>query len=148
GYGVPTTNELATPDRVGRYNHFSGGASIYWTPTTGAHAVQGRIRDLWAQLGWETGSLGYPTSDEKATADGEGRQNTFSNGAVVWAPAGGAHAVVGSIYKRYAELGGVASKLGYPTSNEVAATGGRASTFQHGKITWNATTGKTTVTYK
>ena len=44
--GFPTTDEKATPDGVGRYVHFSGsgGSSIYWTPTTGAHDVQGEIR--------------------------------------------------------------------------------------------------------
>lgn len=26
--GLPTTNELTTPDKIGRYNHFKGG-SIY-----------------------------------------------------------------------------------------------------------------------
>ncbi|WP_138760892.1 LGFP repeat-containing protein [Modestobacter altitudinis] len=38
GFGVPTTNELTTPDRVGRYNHFATGSSIYWTPATGERA--------------------------------------------------------------------------------------------------------------
>jgi len=148
GQGVPTTDQKTAPDRVGRYNHFAGGASIYWTQQTGAHAVQGQIRALWARLGWEAGQLGYPTSDERATADGAGRQNTFTHGAVFWTAGGGAHAVVGSIYARYVELGGVKSKLGYPTSNEVAVSGGRASTFQRGTITWNAKTGKVTVTYR
>ena len=42
--GYPTTDEMATPDGVGRYNHFSGavGHSIYWSPKTGAHWVAGR----------------------------------------------------------------------------------------------------------
>ncbi|HEY0561085.1 MAG TPA: FG-GAP-like repeat-containing protein, partial [Frankiaceae bacterium] len=33
--GFPVTDELVTPDRIGRFNHFTGngaGASIYWTP--------------------------------------------------------------------------------------------------------------------
>jgi uncharacterized protein with LGFP repeats len=148
GQGVPTTDQKTTPDRAGRYNHFAGGASIYWSQQTGAHAVQGQIRALWAQLRWEAGQLGYPTSDERATADGAGRQNTFAHGAVFWTAGGGAHAVVGSIYARYVELGGVTSKLGYPTSNEVGVSGGRASTFERGTITWNAKTGKVTVTYR
>src|SRR5438067_9697384 len=42
--GYPITDEAATPDGVGRYNHFEHG-SIYWTPQTGAHEVQGSIRD-------------------------------------------------------------------------------------------------------
>ena len=53
GLGYPLTDETATPDGVGRYNHFQKDASIYWTPTTGAHAVYGSIRDKWAELGWE-----------------------------------------------------------------------------------------------
>jgi hypothetical protein len=60
--GQPLTDELTTPDGVGRFNHFQGG-SIYWTPNTGAFEVHGAIRDRWAELGWERSYLGYPTSD-------------------------------------------------------------------------------------
>jgi uncharacterized protein with LGFP repeats len=148
GYGVPSTDELVTPDRVGRYNHFSGGASIYWSPSTGARAVQGQIRGLWAGLGWESGLLGYPTSDERVTADGRGRYNTFQTGAVIWTASGGAVAVYGSIYARYVALGGVTSSLGYPTRSEYAVPGGRASDFQRGTITWTAATGRTVVTMR
>ncbi|MBE2213610.1 MAG: hypothetical protein IAE82_07050 [Opitutaceae bacterium] len=62
--GYPTTDETATPDRVGRFNHFQAG-SIYWTPRTGAHEVHGLIRGKWAELGWErNAALGYPITDE------------------------------------------------------------------------------------
>jgi hypothetical protein len=62
--GYPTTDETATPDGVGRYNHFEAG-SIYWTPSTGAYEVHGLIRQFWAEHGWErNASLGYPISDE------------------------------------------------------------------------------------
>lgn len=79
--GYPTTDELKTPDGVGRYNVFKGG-SIYWTPKTGAHEVHGKIRDAWAKAGWETGPLGYPTSDE-VEIDG-GTKNTFEGGEISW----------------------------------------------------------------
>jgi hypothetical protein len=59
--GYPTTNESATPDGAGRYNHFQRG-SIYWTPATGAHEVYGAVRARWAELRWERGLLGYPVS--------------------------------------------------------------------------------------
>jgi uncharacterized protein with LGFP repeats len=59
--GYPVTDETATPDGVGRYNHFQHG-SIYWTPPTGAHEVYGPIRERWAELRWERGLLGYPIS--------------------------------------------------------------------------------------
>jgi hypothetical protein len=59
--GYPTINETATPDGIGRYNHFQNG-SIYWTPSTGAHEVYGLVRKRWAELRWEHGLLGYPSA--------------------------------------------------------------------------------------
>jgi hypothetical protein len=81
--GYPTTDELPTPDGVGRFNHFSNAGSIYWTPETGAHAIYGEIRKKWESLGWERSYLGYPTSDEVDFADG-GRANSFQNGGIYW----------------------------------------------------------------
>ncbi len=150
--GLPSTDELATPDGAGRFNHFtgSGGASIYWTPATGAHQIQGAIRTLWAATGWERGPLGYPTTDETTTPDQLGRYNHFtgSAGSIYWTPGTGAHEVHGAIAARWAALGWERSPLGYPTSNEYTVTGGRASAFAHGTITWNAATGATTTRYQ
>jgi len=91
--GYPVTDELTTPDGVGRFSHFQGG-SIYWTPNTGAHEVHGLIRDKWSELGWELSSLGYPTSDEVLFSDGATRLNTFQNGCIYWTP-NNAEAAVG-----------------------------------------------------
>lgn len=86
GYGVPCTDELPTPDGVGRFNHFNGGtASIYWTPQTGAHTIYGDIRRRWSELGWEKSYLGYPVSDEVAF-DAGGRANEFQHGGIYWWP--------------------------------------------------------------
>ncbi len=79
--GYPLTDERTTPDGIGRYNHLQGG-SLYWSPTTGAHSVQGAIRDTWAAQGWETGPLGYPTSDEYSVPGG--RQSDFQGGSLFW----------------------------------------------------------------
>lgn len=88
-FGRPDTDETATPDGVGRYNHFNRGAtSIYWSPKTGANAIWGDIRKLWARLGYERSYLGYPTSDE-LPFDG-GRANAFQNGGIYWWPDTGA----------------------------------------------------------
>jgi hypothetical protein len=83
--GYPVTDELATPDGVGRFNHFSNAGSIYWTPTTGASAVWGAIRRRWESLGWERSYLGYPTTDEVDFAEG-GRASLFQNGGIYWWP--------------------------------------------------------------
>ncbi len=83
------TDELGTPDGVGRYNHFSNAGSIYWTPGTGACVVYGDIRKKWESLGWETSYLGYPKSDEVDFPEG-GRANEFQNGGIYWWPDTGA----------------------------------------------------------
>lgn len=83
-FGVPSTDELPTPDGIGRFNHFNNGtASIYWTPTTGACAVCGDIRKRWESLGWEKSYLGYPTTDEVDFPEG-GRANSFQHGDIYW----------------------------------------------------------------
>jgi hypothetical protein len=87
--GYPVTDELGTPDGIGRFNHFSNGGSVYWTPQTGANAVWGDIRRKWEELGWERSYLGYPTSDESDFPEG-GRANDFQNGGIYWWPDTGA----------------------------------------------------------
>jgi hypothetical protein len=86
--GLPLTDETATPDRLGRFNHFQGG-SIYWSPATGAHEVHGANRSRWAEIGWERSYLGYPTSDEIPFSEG-GRASLFQNGGIYWWPDTGA----------------------------------------------------------
>jgi beta-N-acetylhexosaminidase len=151
--GFPTTDETGTPDGTGRYNHFDGadGASIYWTPQTGAWSIHGAIRDRWSSLGWERSALMYPTTDETGTPDGIGRFNHFSGtggSSIYWTPGTGAHEVLGAIRARWASLGWERSALGYPTSGEYDVTGGRRSDFQHGSIVWNRATNTTTVSYR
>lgn len=82
--GVNYFGDATTPESVsawnGRFQHFRNNISIYWHPNADggtAHAVQGRIRDKWADLGWENSSLGYPVTDELTTPDGVGRFNHF-----------------------------------------------------------------------
>ena len=66
---------------------FQGGA-LYWSPSTGAHAVKGAILGAWASLGWERSWLGYPTSDEYDVPGG--RRSDFQGGWIDWTPGGGA----------------------------------------------------------
>jgi M6 family metalloprotease-like protein len=135
--GFPLTDELATPDGVGRYNHFQGG-SVYWTPSTGAHEVHGAIRSKWSSLGWERGFLGYPLTDEMTTPDGKGKYTHFQGGSIYWTSATGAHEVHGLIRERWAALGWEKSFLGYPLTDELVTPGfggyGRYSKFQGGAI--------------
>jgi uncharacterized protein with LGFP repeats len=80
--GYPTTDESAAGNG-GRFNHFSkNNASIYWHASTGTWCVQGAIKNKWAELGWENGTLGYPTSDEYDVAGG--RRSNFQGGTLTW----------------------------------------------------------------
>ncbi len=140
--GCPITDELPTPDGVGRYNHFKGG-SIYWHPKTGAHEIHGDIRRKWADLGWEKSFLGYPTSDHSKTADQKGRFVHFQRGSIYWHPKTGAHVVKGGIKRKWAQFGKVKGLLGYPVTDELATPDrkGRFNHFQGGSIYWHPDTG-------
>lgn|GEM_PF-5327875 len=82
---LPVTDETATPDTIGRYNHFSGNGSIYWHPHTGPMEVRGGIRSSWARQGWERSVYGYPTSDEMKINDQPAQwYSDFQNGVIFW----------------------------------------------------------------
>jgi hypothetical protein len=66
--GFPTRADTAVGDGRGRFASFEHGR-ISWSPTTGAHALTGPILERYLQLGAETGTLGYPTSDEQIERD-------------------------------------------------------------------------------
>jgi len=123
--GFPTTDETGTPDGFGRFNHFqSSNGSIYYSPATGTHEIEGAIAAHWAQLGYETGILGYPTTDEIANPDNRGAHNLFSkSGGMWWSPTTGAHQVSGSILALWGQRGYEASLAGYPTTDEIDNTG-------------------------
>ncbi|NAZ87209.1 N-acetylmuramoyl-L-alanine amidase, partial [Kineococcus indalonis] len=127
--GFPTTDEVVL--RGGAFTHFQGG-SIYWSPRTGARAVRGAIRDKWKALGWETGYLGYPTTDENPLPGGAFTH--FQGGSIYWSARTGARAVRGAIRDKWAALGWEAGYLGYPTTDEVALPGGAFTHFQGGSI--------------
>lgn len=99
-------------------------------------------------LGGPGGLLGFPTTDTAATPDGRGRFTHFTGtgGASLYVnPARNqAYAVYGAIRVRWSQLGWERSRLGYPTSDEVAVSGGRRNTFDRGSLTWNARTGAVT----
>ncbi|WIM94288.1 hypothetical protein ACTOB_006304 [Actinoplanes oblitus] len=65
----------------GRMQQFDGG-SIYWSQATGAHAVSGRILELWQGTRGETGCVGYPVDDESDTPDRRGRYQHFQHGTI------------------------------------------------------------------
>lgn len=137
--GSPTGEELTGLRAGGASQTFEGG-TIFWSPTTGAHAVRGALLDKYAALRWEQGILGYPTSDEYALTDGY--SSVFQYGQIHWSAATGAHVTTGAIQDRWAASGWQNGDLGYPTTDEQQIPTGAVQQFQGGTITWNKTTGR------
>lgn len=173
-WGFPTTDESPTPDGTGRFNHFlvlgqstncgtPGSRSIYWHPSTGAHNVQGAIRQKWCALGWE-GGFGYPATNESPTPDGRGWFNHFlrigstascgtpGDRSIYYRNETGAHEVHGSIRQRWCAVGWEGGNLGYPTTDELVTSSGvgrythfskySGTTWLHdGSIFWSSSSG-------
>ncbi len=149
--GGPVTWELPTPGNRGwmqHYNRFDG-ASIYWSPSTGAHEIYGQIRSRWGRTGWELGPLGFPVTGELPTPDGRGRMNHFAGsggGSIYWTPGTGAHEVYGAIRATYGDLRWERGPLGYPVTGELPTPDGRGR-FNHfagsggSSIYWTGATG-------
>ncbi|MGY1857863.1 LGFP repeat-containing protein [Modestobacter sp. SYSU DS0290] len=140
GLGYPTTDEAGLPDGRGIAQQFEGGA-VHWTASTGAHPTVGGIGALWQRHGAAAGLLGYPTTDERALADGRGIVQSYERGAVYWTAQTGAHLVTGAIGALYAQLGAERGSLGYPTEDEAAVDGGIVGRFEGGSILWTPTGG-------
>ncbi len=141
--GLPTTDEADAPG--GRVSDFRSG-TVYWTPSYGARAVYGGIREKYRALGGPV-YLGMPTTDEVDVPGVPGaRMNSFANkAAVYWSDTTAAHEVHGGIKQAFDAYGGAAS-LGLPTSDEYAVSGGRRSDFTGAYATWNSLTGLVVVT--
>lgn len=89
--GLPT----AQPEKVGdgTVQAFANG-TIYSSPSTGAHVVQGEILRVYTANGGPAGKLGFPTKDEDETAGGPdtaegGWISEFQHGTITWLNKGG-----------------------------------------------------------
>ena len=114
----------------------------------GAVTIQGRIFAKWRALervkspdGDDVQAhLGPPLGEQSVVPakHGAGAQQLFRRGMIVESDEGGSYVVYGAIYDRYLEMGGTASALGRPTSDEEDAGGGRVAHFRYGDIYWRA----------
>jgi hypothetical protein len=142
--GKPTIAEQVCPDGVGHYRHYAG-ASIYWSPQTGARLIYGLIRAKWDALGWEKSPLGYPTTDESNAGSGQGRFNNFQHGTIIWkSRSTEAFAVYGEIYRKWGEQQWDRGALGFPVTDETGTPDGvgRYNHFEHNaSIYWTPKTG-------
>ncbi len=121
----------------------------FWSTNTrcgNSPAVVGEIEKKYLALGGCTSVVGVPITAEQGAPDGIGRYSVFDRGSIYWTPQTGAFEIHGRIRDAYATAGWEAGSLGYPTSDETVIPGGRRSNFQHGSITWTASTDQTAIT--
>ncbi len=138
--GLPVSDELVIG--TGRQSLLEGGRSLVYSGATGAMVLSGPIRQRWLAMGADKSILRFPTTDQKPTPDGIGRYNHFQGGSIYHTPATGAHEVYGRILAKWRALGWEKSVLGYPTSGELAGSGGgRYNLFQRGSIHNTSSTG-------
>jgi len=146
---LPTSNELTSPDGHGKFTTFMNGP-IYWSAAGGAHPVVNSFLNRWGVHGYETGWMGYPTTDEIVHADGIGRRQEFQHGAIyVSVPNAIGSSIGGAIRDKWNTVGAETpgSLLGYPMSDETPLVGnGRMNRFERGFIYWSPTTGAWPVT--
>ena len=140
--GAPVSGVICGIRDGGCFQSFQN-AAIYWSAATGARVVLGEIQKRWAGMGWETGRLGYPTSDEICVLAKGGCLQQFQYGSMYWTLGTGAHAVLGAIEDKWAATKWETGRLGYPLGNEVCglAAGGCLQKFEGGTIYWSQTSG-------
>src|SRR5690606_15411041 len=136
--GLPTSDEYSV--KGGRASNFEGGR-IIWSSAHGAVVVTGGMLSPYLRLGGPAARPGLPVSASAATVGG--RVQVFSGGRMYWSPDPrvGTHFTYGAILHRYRQLGGPASFLGLPVSDEHTVPGGRSSAFVGGQVYWSSTTG-------
>jgi uncharacterized protein with LGFP repeats len=127
-----------------RYQSFEGGSlsqHLSGSFNSQIFEVHGAIHRKWELKLFAVCPLGLPTSNEtiaqpSGATGSTGVLNQFQGGQIYWKTnASEAYEVHGSIYNTYVGLGGSASWLGFPTSDEFVSSGFARSNFEGGYIT-------------
>jgi hypothetical protein len=94
--GYPVSAQVCGLRDGGCLQRFEGGP-LYWSRSTGGHAVTGPAGETWARQGWEGGPLGYPVTGAVCGLRDGGCYQHFQGGTVMTSPAGGSWAVSGAL---------------------------------------------------
>jgi uncharacterized protein with LGFP repeats len=147
GYlGLPTASQRPGFLPGSQYQPFQSGG-LYWTSATGSHPIYRSFHAYYQRLGSTAARLGLPTAAQRAGGVPGSQVQTFEKGRLYWLSSLGTQEVNGQIFTTYASLGAELGRLGLPTRGDYAVPEGRATDFQGGRIVFNASTGRTTVTY-
>jgi uncharacterized protein with LGFP repeats len=119
---------------------FAGG-KVFFTPATGANAVEKDILGKYESLGGPVGSdLGFPTGNESDGGTPNSRMCSFSGAdkpLIFWTQDHGAFVVRGAMRVAWDKLRGPAGKLGAPVGDQAVDGDVVSQQFTGGKISWN-----------
>jgi uncharacterized protein with LGFP repeats len=121
--------------------NFAGG-KVYFSPATGANALESDVLAKYESLGGPVGSdLGFPTANESDGGIGpSSRIATFSAAdqpVIFWTPDHGAFVVRGAMKAAWDKLRGPAGKLGAPVGDQAVEGDKVSQQFTGGKVSWN-----------
>lgn len=144
GASGPLGAKKGDPNPIGGdgiVQEFNGG-KIFFSPATGANAVEGPILQKYESLGGPVSSdLGFPIANE---ADGgitpASRIATFSAAdkpVIFWTPDHGAFVVRGAMKAAWDKLKGATGKLGAPVGDQTVDGDVVSQKFTGGKVSWN-----------
>jgi uncharacterized protein with LGFP repeats/GH25 family lysozyme M1 (1,4-beta-N-acetylmuramidase) len=87
--GYPTSARICGLRDGGCFQNFEKG-TVMWSPQTGAQPLlSGPIQQAWARQGFENGALGYPTTPQSCSSNGQSCSQAFQGGRVEWTSTGG-----------------------------------------------------------
>jgi uncharacterized protein with LGFP repeats len=117
------------------------GGKVFFSPATGANAVETDILTKYEALGGPGGDLGFPIANE---ADGglkqPSRVSEFSANdkpVIFWTPEHGAFLIRGAIKAAWDKLLGPTGKLGAPLGDQTVDKDDVTQKFTGGQIAWN-----------
>ncbi|OBH89663.1 LGFP repeat-containing protein [Mycobacterium sp. E2733] len=114
---------------------------VYFSPATGANAVESNILAKYESLGGPAGSdLGFPTANESDGGIPSSRVVTFSGAdkpVIFWTSERGAFVVRGAMKAAWDKLRGPTGKLGPPVGDQAVNGDVVSQQFTGGKISWN-----------
>ncbi len=140
--GIVSDNGFCNAQRTACWQGFKNGYLV-WSQATGAWESKGSIRERWAQLGYQSGVLGYPVGPENYDASKGVWWQAFQNGALMGNGTSGFWESTGPTRDRWAQLGYQSGVLGYPIGKLETAPNGTAAwqQYQNGYLVWSQATG-------
>jgi uncharacterized protein with LGFP repeats len=137
-FGYPITDTVCGLRDGGCAQYFAAGA-IYYSPATGAKAVNVSILARYRALRGEKSGLRYPVTETTCALRGRGCATHFQGGSLyATSRTAPAYIVAGPIRQKWLSLGAERSAYGYPVADPVTRNGITAQRFQGGTLTYRS----------